>query len=112
MLFSQFGGGGKLTSESRSKLSDLSQIPRRKWTEGLRDTPDGERTSSVGVGLAWRSEQLFYVDVSSAFFPGCTDMVHQWTSLGFVAKFDAEPLPAWLEVERELPHGYRPASMN
>ncbi|EJF58812.1 hypothetical protein DICSQDRAFT_172636 [Dichomitus squalens LYAD-421 SS1] len=69
-------------------VADLTQIPRRSWTEGLRVTPD---------------------DVSSAFFPGCTDMVRMWTGLGFVVRNDSGPpsLPIWIETERNLPRGYR-----
>ncbi|PIL22473.1 hypothetical protein GSI_15161 [Ganoderma sinense ZZ0214-1] len=71
----------RLREDKESAMADLTELPRRNWTEGLRDTPE---------------------DVSSAFFPGSTDMVRAWTKLGFVAKFDIKPLPVWLEVEREL----------
>ncbi|KAM5533429.1 hypothetical protein V8D89_012867 [Ganoderma adspersum] len=84
----EFHENDESTPKIGTTVTELAQIPRRKWTEGLRDTPD---------------------DVSSAFFPGCTDMVHQWTELGFVAKVDAVPLPAWIETERELFRGFRAA---
>ena len=46
-------------------------------------------------------------DVSSAFFPGCTDMVRMWTGLGFVERNDSGPLPIWIETERHMARGYR-----
>ena len=88
-----------LLEDQSSALADLTQVPRRNWTEGLRDTPEDPH-------------QDCYTDLSSAFFPGSTDMVRKWTELGFVKKFDVKPLPIWVEVERELPRGYRPALTN
>ncbi|KAI0825347.1 hypothetical protein BC628DRAFT_1410386 [Trametes gibbosa] len=78
----------------------VGMVPRRKrWTRGLRDTPE---------------------EVSASFFPGSTDMVQNWTKLGFVKKFnlvsfgvggqlppDVEARPdVWIEQERQLINGF------
>jgi len=65
-----------------------SVAPRRKkWARGMRETPD----------------------FPSEYFPGCTDMVRSWQSLGFVTKQEklsvkdkssGQDLPVWLEGER------------
>ena len=54
--------------------------------------------------MCWFLTNQLYTDVSSAFFPGSTDMVREWAKLGFVEKVCSEPpgLPFWVEVERIL----------
>ncbi|KAH9850551.1 hypothetical protein C2E23DRAFT_734556 [Lenzites betulinus] len=74
----------------------IAGVPQRKsWTRGLRDTPE---------------------EVSASFFPGSTDMIKNWTKLGFVKKFnlatlgvagepaaDLNALPdVWIEQERQV----------
>ncbi|KIJ65358.1 hypothetical protein HYDPIDRAFT_27377 [Hydnomerulius pinastri MD-312] len=56
---------------------------RKKWTRGLRETPD----------------------YPSEYYPGSTDMIHYWHYLGFVAKLPQVvvgeyKLPVWVESER------------
>ncbi|KAF8208007.1 hypothetical protein K438DRAFT_1813258 [Mycena galopus ATCC 62051] len=66
---------------------------RKKWAEGLRDTPE---------------------DMSVSFFPGSTDMIRSWNELGFVRKIavSGTPYPIWVERDRVMGRGFVPGSFS
>ncbi|KAF9803150.1 hypothetical protein IEO21_09749 [Rhodonia placenta] len=75
---------GHGTSVSMRDFVDKVSPLRKKWARGLRETPDYPQD----------------------YYPGSTDMVHQWQNLGFIKQKDYKvtdgttSLAVWLEKER------------